>query len=61
MVENENYLFDLDSKMGDGDLGLKMNNGRSVDISDMKLPCSFKVRTTIIGFNEEICIPKLAL
>ncbi len=27
MVENENYLFNLDSKMGDGDLGLTMKNG----------------------------------
>ena len=27
MVEMENYLFDLDSKMGDGDLGLIMKNG----------------------------------
>jgi dihydroxyacetone kinase-like protein len=27
MVENEDYLFELDSKMGDGDLGLTMKNG----------------------------------
>jgi dihydroxyacetone kinase-like protein len=27
MVENEDYLFTLDSKMGDGDLGLTMKNG----------------------------------
>jgi len=27
MVEMENYLFDLDSQMGDGDLGLIMKNG----------------------------------
>lgn len=27
MVKMENYLFDLDSKMGDGDLGLIMKNG----------------------------------
>ncbi len=27
MVENEDYLFELDSKMGDGDLGITMKNG----------------------------------
>lgn len=27
MVDNEDYLFKLDSKMGDGDLGLTMKNG----------------------------------
>lgn len=41
MVEMEDYLFDLDSKMGDGDLGLIMKNG------------FIKVDETVRGLDEE--------